>query len=109
MADFCLVAKRTLDRDEHRVFRFHFLLGADWRLCCRQMKVDRGTFFHSVSRIEQNLGRAFARLEPYALYPLDEYFAGLIRGEPHPALEPLRRLPASRLIPPLREELRLSA
>lgn len=109
MADFCLVSRRFLDDFEYKVFRFHFLLGAEWKLCCRQMKVDRGTFFHSVYRIEQNLGRAFARPEPYALYPVNEYFAGLIRSEPHPALEPLRRLPGSRLIPPLREELRLSA
>jgi hypothetical protein len=109
MADFCLVSRRFLDESEYKVFRFHFLLGADWRLCCRQMKVDRGTFFHTVYRIERNLGRAFAQLEPYALYPVNEYFAGLIRRERHPALESLRRLPASRLIPPLRGELRLSA
>src|SRR5580698_8439469 len=28
-ADFCLVSRRTLDDVEHRLFRFHFLLGAD--------------------------------------------------------------------------------
>ena len=109
MADFCLVSRRFLDESEYKVFRFHFLLGANWRLCCRQMKVDRGTFFHSVYRIEQRLGRAFAQLEPYALYPVSEYFAGLIRREPHPAFDPPRRLSASRLIPPLRGELRLVA
>jgi hypothetical protein len=55
VADFCLVSRRTLDDFEHRVFRYHFLLGADWRLCCRQMKIDRGTFFHAVYRVEQKL------------------------------------------------------
>jgi len=79
MADFCLVAKRTLDRDEHRVFRFHFLLGADWKLCCRQLPMDRGTFFHCVYRIEKKLGRIFAELKPYPLYPVADYFAGSIR------------------------------
>lgn len=89
MADFCLVSRRTLDDFEHKVFRFHFLLGADWKLCCRQMKIDRGTFFHAVYRIEQKLGRVFRELEPFSLYPLDEYFNGIIRNAPVPASEPV--------------------
>ncbi len=79
MADFCLVSKRSLDEYEYKIFRFHFLLGADWRLCCRQLKIDRGTFFHSVYRIQQRLGRIFRELEPFSLYPLDEYFGGVIQ------------------------------
>ena len=51
IADFCLVSKRFLDESEHKLFRFHFLLGADWKLCCRQLKLDRGSFFHEVYRI----------------------------------------------------------
>ncbi len=86
MADFCLVSRRVLDEADYRIFRFHFLLGADWRLCCRRLNMDRGLFFHAVYRIEQKLGRAFAELEPYALYPLDEYFSGLRR---EPAALPL--------------------
>jgi hypothetical protein len=78
MADFCLVSQRTLDEFERRVFRNHFLLGADWRLCCRQMKIDRGSFFHAIYRIEQKLGHAFTEIEPYALYPTDEYFGGSV-------------------------------
>ncbi|MEX2264207.1 MAG: hypothetical protein WD696_19795 [Bryobacteraceae bacterium] len=80
IADFCLVSQRTLDEFEHKVFRFHFLLSADWRLCCRKMGIDRGTFFHAVYRIQQKLGRVFRELEPYSLYPLDEYFGGTVRG-----------------------------
>ena len=86
MADFCLVSKRTLDETEHKVFRFHFLLGGDWKLCCRQLKMDRGTFFHLVYRIEQKLGRTFAELEPYPLYPLADYFSGTIRRTPPRAI-----------------------
>ena len=78
MADFCLVTRRSLDEFEHKVFRFHFLLGADWRLCCRRLGVDRGTFFHAVYRIQQKLGRVFREIEPYSLFPLDEYFGGTI-------------------------------
>ena len=92
LADFCLVSKRALDDAEHRVFRFHFLLGADWRLCCRQLDIDRGTFFHFVYRIEQKLGRTFAELEPYPLYPLSDYFAGTVRCGPSPALEAHRSI-----------------
>jgi hypothetical protein len=82
MADFCLVAKRTLDEDEHRTFRFYFLLGADWKLCSRQLKLDRGSLFHMVYRVQQKLGRAFAEIQPYPLYPVADYFAGTIRRVP---------------------------
>jgi hypothetical protein len=75
-ADFYLISKRCLTEEEFRIFRYHFLLGADWRLCCRKLKLDRGEFFHSVYRIEQRLGRAFREMRPFALYPVDEYFQG---------------------------------
>jgi hypothetical protein len=74
MADFILVSRRTLDEYEYTVFKYHFLLGADWNLCCRKMNVDRGTFFHEVYRIQQKLGRTFRELEPHALFPVDQYF-----------------------------------
>lgn len=76
IADFCLVSRRALDDFEHRLFRYHFLLGADWRICSRKLGMDRGNFFHAVYRIEQKLGRVFRELEPYALFPVDEYFNG---------------------------------
>jgi hypothetical protein len=98
MADFCLVSRRVLDEADHRVFRAHFLLGANWKLCCRQLNMDRGNFFHAVYRIEQQLGRAFAELEPYPLFPLDEYFSGM-----------LRRPPAATAAAAPRPRLRLSA
>jgi hypothetical protein len=79
IADFCLVSRKALDELEYKVFKFHFLLGADWKLCTRKMGIDRGTFFHAVYRIEQKLGRTFRELEPYSLYPLDEYFRGAYR------------------------------
>jgi len=79
VADFYLVSKRVLDQFEYKIFRFHFLLGADWRLCCRRLEMDKGLFFHSVYRIQQKLGRAFRELQPYALFPLDEYFGPVVR------------------------------
>jgi len=74
IADFTAIAKRVLDEVEYRIFRFHFLLGADWRLCTRQLKLDRGSFFHVVYRIENKMGRTLRELEPYSLFPVDEYF-----------------------------------
>ncbi len=74
MADFCLVSRRTLSEPDYRIFKFHFLLGADWKLCCRKMGLDRGEFFHEVYRIEQKLGKTFRELQPHALFPVDEYF-----------------------------------
>jgi hypothetical protein len=71
---------------EHRVLRYYFLLGADWKLCARQLKIDRGTFFHTVYRIEEKLGRTFAELEPYPLFPLDDYFGGPMKHGPSVAL-----------------------
>jgi len=82
IADFCLVSKRALDESEYQVFKYHFLMGADWRLCCRRLKMDKGNFFHTIYRIEQHLGRTYRELEPYALFPLDEYFRAAGRIKP---------------------------
>jgi hypothetical protein len=81
MADFCLVSRRTLTESEYKIFKFHFLLGADWKLCCRKLNMERGDFFHEVYRIQQKLGKTFRELEPHALFPLDEYFNGTPRSK----------------------------
>ena len=95
MADFCLVSRRVLNDEDHRLFRYYFLLGADWNLCARQLKMDRGNFFHAIYRIEKILGRAFSEIRPYPLYPLDEYFGGTVRRSvPVRALEAV--VPAER-------------
>ena len=105
-ADFWLVAKRHLSQVEFRILRLHFLLGADWKFCCRKLGMDRRNFFHSTRRVEHRLGRIFAELRPYALFPVDHYFSGLRSGRP-----PVRMLaelglpsrpPAQRLKPRLR-------
>jgi hypothetical protein len=96
MADFCLVSRRTLDDFEYRLFRYHHLLGADWRLCCRQLKMERGDFFHALYRVEQKLGKVFAELEPYPLYPLRDYFNSVVQkhdiGTAARSISPERRL-----------------
>ena len=68
IADFCLISQRTLNARDHRMFRYHFLLGADWKLCCRKLNMDRGTFFHEIYRIEQKL-EGFPRTETARAVP----------------------------------------
>jgi hypothetical protein len=80
IADFCLVSRRTLSEREHKLFKYHFLLGADWKLCCRKLQIDRGTFFHEVYRVQEKLGKTFRELEPHALFPVDEYFSSTGRS-----------------------------
>ena len=101
VADFMLVAKRTLNRAEHQLFRFHYLLGADWRLCCKRLNVDKGQFFHGVYRVEQKLGRVLRELQPYPLYPIDEYFNGITLE--HRALRTVQQR-LNVLYPPLKGE-----
>jgi hypothetical protein len=94
-ADFYLISRRHLDEMEFRIFRLHFLLGCDWRACCARLALDRGKFFHAVYRIEQKLGRVFRELEPYPLFPLDDYFGGVRRHgtvPKPPAVEARRKL-----------------
>ena len=80
IADFCLVARRTLDEEEWRVFNARFLMGGEWELCCRQLRMEKGRYFHTVYRIQNKLGRAFREVTPYALFPLDEYFRTTVRS-----------------------------
>jgi hypothetical protein len=84
-ADFYLLSKRTLNPMEFKIFKFHFLLGADWNLCSRRLNIDRGNFFHMVYRIQEKLGKAFRETQPYSLFPLDEYFQGRTYNDAAPS------------------------
>lgn len=94
-ADVYLVAKRTLtDLKDWDLFRFYHLLGADWKLCSRKLNLSRGNFFHAVYRVEEKLGLVFSTLKPYALYPVDEYFAKITRAvDVRPLPIPAERYP----------------
>lgn len=84
IADFCGVARRTLSDDEYRLFRFFFLLGADWKQCCRILgrscttNNDKKNFFFKAHGIERKLGIAFRTLQPYPLWPTADYFEGTV-------------------------------
>lgn len=100
LADFCLLAKRTLTPEEHQIHRYYHMLGADWKLCTRRLGIDKGNFYHAVYRIEEKLGRAFAETVPYGLYPLDEYFGGTVRTTQVTPVEP-PPAKAQPLVPPM--------
>lgn len=89
-ADFCLIGRRTLDPYLYRLFSYHYLLGGDWRLCCRRMRLDRGDFFHHLYRVQEALGRVFCELKPYGLFPPREYFATHVGGCSPPSPPSLR-------------------
>ncbi len=101
MADFCLATRRSLSDNDYRIFKYPFLLGADWELACKRLNLDRGTYFHHVYRIQGILGRSYAEMKPYPLYPLDEYFGGHIRKE---AMSELRSKMTKPRIRGVREE-----
>jgi len=86
-ADFCLVARRILGAVDYDIFRLHFLGVADWRACCQSLLIDRGTFFHRVYSLMELLGRTYAELRPYPLYPVAGYFAGVVQS-PDPGVLP---------------------
>ena len=95
-ADFHLVSRRVLDPFHYRIFTYHFLLGADWKLCAGRLGIDRGQFFHAVYRVQETLGRVFFEMEPHGLYPPREYFIAC-RDDPAPARPPAAPAkPASR-------------
>lgn len=75
-ADFILAARRTLDAKHFLLFEMFWLSNADWKMCARKLGVDKGQVFHAVYRVEAVLGRAFAEMQPYGLYPVDEYLHG---------------------------------
>jgi hypothetical protein len=77
MADFLAMVKRTLTDEEHKVFRWHYLLGGDWRICCEKLALDKAFFFYEIYKIEAKLGRIFRETQPYGLYPIDEYYGGV--------------------------------
>ena len=81
IADFYLICKRVLTEAEWELFRFHYLLGADWNLLKRHFTTMSHEVFISMTQaMEDKLGRAFRETEPFALYPLDEYFGAVARG-----------------------------
>ena len=99
IADFTLTAKRVLDPFEHRLFFWHMVMKLDWKACSARLRIDRGNFFHAVYRIEQKLGRVFAEMRPYPIWPLDDYFTSGSRRPVLPRCTPLMPMEQRRANP----------
>jgi hypothetical protein len=80
LADFEKVSRRHLAGVDQQIFNLHYIDGADWKVCTAKLGIDKGTFFHSIYRIQEHLGRIYRELEPYSLFPLDEYFTSHSRN-----------------------------
>lgn len=73
--DFHMVSMRHLENDQERkLFTLYFLERRGLQDCLRALDMDDGAFYHAVYRLEMRLGRAYREVQPYPLFPLDEYF-----------------------------------
>jgi hypothetical protein len=96
IADFCGIAKRRLLASDYKLFALRYLHGADHNLCGNALGMNRGNVYHGLYEIEQRLGRIFAELRPYALYPPVNYFQNS-GGARVPATVP--QVPAHSVLP----------
>jgi len=55
-----------------------------------------------VYRVQQKLGPVFRELEPYSLYPLDEYFGGTLRRVPLASADNIIEMPVDPAVPQLK-------
>jgi hypothetical protein len=81
LADVEILARRTLNPRELRLFQMYHLAALDWKATAPRLGFNRGEFFHAVYRTEQKLGRVFAETQPYGLYPVDGYFFTNVSGK----------------------------
>ena len=100
-ADVFLTAKRALNTDYFRLFRFRHLLGADVNLCARRLGITREACIRRLQYIEAHLGETWRTLKPYSLMPR-EYFKARIPGGTRPVPVPVARVQDNRVLrPPL--------
>jgi len=80
IADFEITALKALTPSQKKLFILHFLLGNEYRTCCEATGLTSGQFFHEIYRIQQCAAIALKSARPYPLWPVREYFAGVIRS-----------------------------
>lgn len=72
-AAFGIAGMRALGGDERLrgVFRLHVLEEREWTGCVKRLRIDRGSFWHYVYRVQELAGRSY---RDEGLYPLSAYF-----------------------------------
>ena len=91
IAEFTLIGKRILSPDQHQLFRFAYILGADVRACAKRLGLDRGQCLQRLQAIEATCGAYFRDVRPYPIYPLKSYFDHWQPGGARPCLVPVVR------------------
>jgi hypothetical protein len=77
VAEVELCGRRVLTGTELRLFKLYDLgSGWGWQDCARELRMDRGNFFHAVYAVERKLGKAFSSAGPFGLFPVRRYFGG---------------------------------
>jgi hypothetical protein len=92
LADVHLVAKRTLDEADFKLFKYRYLLGADVKLCAARLGLEHQATVQRLEAIEVKLGEAFRTCAPYSLYPVSGYFGERIPGGARPCPRPGARI-----------------
>jgi predicted DNA-binding protein (UPF0251 family) len=73
------LAEQVLTEQEHRVYRFHLLLGADQKLCCRKMNLGLDEFRQTLASLQQKLSDA-AQSQRAQVISMDDFVAtGAVR------------------------------
>jgi hypothetical protein len=93
-ADVALTARRELSEPDYRIFQLR-LEGLDQAACSRLLRMREGDYWHALYRIQERLGKVFAELEPYPLYPDYAYFGGWRREIVRPDREVMAQVGAS--------------
>jgi len=84
IADFENVSMKSLPVGVMRtIMQIHFFDGHDYKHSyCLAQKVDKqlnsGGYWHALYRLQEIAGRRLITVQPYRIYPLDEYFT--VRG-----------------------------
>ncbi|TAL08415.1 MAG: hypothetical protein EPO02_13100 [Nitrospirae bacterium] len=74
-ADLQFLAKRTLvDATDYQIWKQHHCNGDTSRQIMQRLPVYKSHYWHTIYRIEREIGRAAVELRPYPLYPIDSYY-----------------------------------
>lgn len=80
VADFESISLKATRTDLQRnILQLHFLSGHDYKFChAKALKIDPqltcGQWWHELYMMQENIGFRLATVQPYRLFPLDEYF-----------------------------------
>lgn len=87
-ADFYVVAKRELSDFDWRLFKLHMIGERNSTECVPVLGCNKTFFYKAVYRIEEQMGKVYAELQPYRLFPLSEYFSSCEPRELLPKMTP---------------------